>query len=90
MLTARLEIVAKPGARVPSIVRRDADVVVAVRQRAVDGRANDAVARAVAAWLDLAPSRVTVVRGASARRKLLVLDGIGPEALAARLAALDP
>jgi uncharacterized protein YggU (UPF0235/DUF167 family) len=88
MLTARLEIVAKPGARIETIGRRNGAVVVAVRERAVDGRANDAILRAVAAWLGVAPSRVTLIRGAGTRRKLLAVDGIAAAALAERVAQL--
>jgi uncharacterized protein YggU (UPF0235/DUF167 family) len=88
MLTARLEVVAKPGARAAGIMRRGPDVVVAVRERAIDGRANEAVVRAVAAWLGLAPSRVTLLRGAGARRKLLACEGIDEAALEQRVAGL--
>jgi uncharacterized protein YggU (UPF0235/DUF167 family) len=84
----RLEIVAKPGSRVAAIVRRDDAIVVAVRERAVDGAANDAIVRALACWLDVAPSRVTLLRGASGRRKLIAIDGLDADALTARLAAL--
>jgi uncharacterized protein len=89
MVTARLEVVAKPGARAAGISRRGADVVVAVRERAIDGRANEAVTRAVAAWLDLAPSRVTLLQGATARRKLLACEGIDAAGVAQRIGALD-
>jgi uncharacterized protein len=88
MLTARLEVVAKPGSRAAGITRRGADVVVAVRERAIDGRANEAVVRAVAAWLELAPSRVTLLRGAGARRKLLACEGIDDARLVQRIGAL--
>jgi uncharacterized protein YggU (UPF0235/DUF167 family) len=64
-------------------------VVVAVRERAVDGRANAAVERAVAAWLGVAPSRVTLVRGAGSRTKQLAIAGLGDDALSAALARLD-
>jgi uncharacterized protein YggU (UPF0235/DUF167 family) len=89
MLTARLEVVAKPGARAARITRRGPEVVVAVRERAIDGRANEAVVRAVAAWLGLAPSRVTLLRGASARRKLLACEGIDEADLEHRIRALE-
>jgi uncharacterized protein len=88
-VTARLEIVAKPGSRSAGISRRGPDVVVAVRERAIDGRANDAVLRALAAWLGIPPSRVTLVRGAGARRKLVAIEGIDDRALVARIAELS-
>lgn len=50
------------------------DLLVVVRERAVDGRANAAVERALAAHLGLAPSRVSVVRGHTARIKLVAVE----------------
>ncbi len=86
-MTVRLEIIAKPGARSATIVHRGDAIQVAVRARAVDGAANEAILAAVAAWLDVARSRVTLVRGASARRKLLAIDDMDADTLAARVAA---
>ena len=51
-----------------------------------EGRANDELIKTVAAFLGVPKSRVTVVRGAAARRKLLSVEGITPEALTAALA----
>jgi uncharacterized protein len=87
-MSVRLEIVAKPGARIPAVSRRGPDVVVAVRERAVDGNANEAILRAVADWLGIAPSGVTLVHGGSGRRKLFAIDGIDDSALRGRIAAL--
>jgi uncharacterized protein YggU (UPF0235/DUF167 family) len=61
---------------------------VAVRERAVDGAANDAVCRALATWLGVSPSAVTIRRGAASRRKVVAVAEIAPADLAARLAAL--
>jgi uncharacterized protein YggU (UPF0235/DUF167 family) len=55
-----------------------------------DGRANDAVRRAVAKALHLTPGRVRLVAGERGRTKRFELDGIAPEALAARLAGIGP
>ncbi|HWT05999.1 MAG TPA: DUF167 domain-containing protein [Xanthomonadales bacterium] len=87
-MSVRLEIVAKPGARVTGVTRRGADVVVAVRERAVAGQANEAILRAVADWLGIAPSRVALMHGGSGRRKLLAIDDVDEAALRARIAAL--
>lgn len=89
-MTARLEIVAKPGARVAAIQRRGTDVVVAVRERSVQGAANDAVIRAIAEWLDVAPSRVRMLHGARGRRKLIAIDDLDTVVLNARAATLAP
>jgi uncharacterized protein YggU (UPF0235/DUF167 family) len=49
-------------------------LVVAVNAPPVDGAANEAVVKAVAAALGLRPRRVTVVSGHTARTKVLALD----------------
>ncbi len=62
-------------------------LVVRVSAPAVDGRANRAVAAALADAFDVAPRGVTIVAGARSRRKLVEIEGDGPElaATAARL-----
>jgi uncharacterized protein YggU (UPF0235/DUF167 family) len=47
----------------------------------VDGRANDALCRLVAKRAKIAPSRVRVVRGHTARDKTISVEGVEPEAL---------
>ncbi len=51
------------------------ELLVYVRERAVDGKANAAVERVVAEHLGLAPSRVAIVRGHAGRAKTLRVDG---------------
>jgi uncharacterized protein YggU (UPF0235/DUF167 family) len=58
-----------------------------VGEPAEDGRANEAVRRAIAALLDVPPAAVGVARGAGRREKLLRVTG-DSAALSARLAAL--
>jgi uncharacterized protein YggU (UPF0235/DUF167 family) len=87
-VSARLEIVAKPGSREARIVRRGEEIIVAVRARAQEGQANEAIVRALADWLAIPPSRINLVHGASGRRKLLSLDGIDDVALRERIGAL--
>ena len=53
----------------------------------VDGRANDALCRLIAARAGVAPSRVSVVRGAKTREKLVRVQGVDPAALRERLLA---
>ncbi len=72
----RLTVKVKPGSRHPGITAADGMLVVAVRERAVDGRANEAVIAAVAARFGVAPSRVTIERGAGARVKQLAVEGL--------------
>ena len=55
----------------------------------VDGAANDALIRLVAAELGVSKWRVRLVAGASNRTKLLEVDGVGPDALRARWPDVD-
>ena len=53
----------------------------------VDGRANDALCRLIAARAGVAASRVTVVRGVKARDKVVRVEGVDAAALRRRLLA---
>jgi uncharacterized protein YggU (UPF0235/DUF167 family) len=53
----------------------------------VDGRANDALCRLIADRAGVAPSRVSVVRGAKARDKVVRVEGLDSAAVRARLLA---
>jgi uncharacterized protein YggU (UPF0235/DUF167 family) len=63
----------KAGSSKGPLIEEDADggLVVYVRQRAIEGAANDAVVRLVAAHLEVAPSRVTIRRGHTSKHKTL-------------------
>jgi uncharacterized protein (TIGR00251 family) len=65
---------------------RAGTLAVRVTAPPVDGRANDALCRLLAKAAGVAPSRVEVVRGASAREKLVRVEGVAAGDLAARLA----
>jgi uncharacterized protein YggU (UPF0235/DUF167 family) len=64
----------KPGSRSPSVRADGERVVVAVREPAREGKANDAVRRALADYLNVPISRVHLVRGAAARTKIFSID----------------
>ena len=66
----------------------DGMLQVRVTRPPADGEANRAVTRLVADALAIAPSRISIVTGARARRKRLLLDGIGGEELDRRLRRL--
>ena len=53
----------------------------------VVGRANDALCRLIADRAGVAPSRVSIVRGAKSRDKVVRVEGLDPVALRARLPA---
>ena len=66
----QLSIHVKPGSRKGPLVEEDAGALtVYVRERAVDGAANDGVVKALAAHFGTAPRDVTILRGHSSRRK---------------------
>lgn len=51
---------------------------------AVAGAANQALVRLIADELGIARRDVRLVAGAAGRQKLIVVDGVGPEAVVAR------
>lgn len=63
-------------------------VVVAVTAPAVDGRATEAVRRALAAALAVRPADVALRRGARGRDKLLAVETDDPAGIRGRLARL--
>jgi uncharacterized protein YggU (UPF0235/DUF167 family) len=54
----------------------DDSYIVRVTAPPVDGRANVALCRLIARHAGIAPSRVTLVRGAKARAKLIAVEGL--------------
>jgi len=77
---------AQPRARATEVAGvRDGALVVRVSAPPVEGRANDAIRRAVAKAAGVPQSRVELVRGATARDKLLRLRGADAAAVASRL-----
>ncbi|HTX97485.1 MAG TPA: DUF167 domain-containing protein [Mycobacterium sp.] len=61
----------KPGSRKGPLVEvgSNGELTIYVRERAVDGKANDAVTRLLAAYLELPRSRVELVSGTTSRLK---------------------
>jgi len=55
----------------------------------VDGAANEALIRLIGRALDLPPSRIRLVAGASNRRKVMEVDGMEPAVLRSRWQGLD-
>jgi uncharacterized protein len=66
--------------------RMDA-LVVRVSAPPLEGQANAALCRLLAKAVKIAPSRVTVVRGQTARKKLVRLEGLGASEAEGRLAS---
>lgn len=74
-MSLTLDVHVRPGARRTAVGGSHGGVlVVAVDAPPVDGRANDAVCAAVAAAVGVRPGAVTLVRGATSRRKQLRVE----------------
>lgn len=71
----RLALRVTPGARVESVELGDGRVLVKVRVKPEDGKANAAVLDLLADALGVATSRLRMLRGATGRDKLVQLDG---------------
>jgi uncharacterized protein len=88
---ARIAVRVQPRARKDEIGgERDGALIVRVTAPPVEGRANDAVRKLLAKWLGIAPGRVSVVRGASGRDKLIEIDGMETEAVRRALSISTP
>ncbi len=62
----------KPKSSIVRIEQKnEKELTVWVKEVPEDGKANDAVVRAVAEHFDVAPSRVKILRGASGRKKII-------------------
>lgn len=70
----RLALRVTPGARVESVELGDGKLLVKVRVKPEDGKANQAVIDLLAQALGTATSRLRLLRGATGRDKLVQLD----------------
>jgi len=73
-VTRRVAVRVKPGSKTTGIEQDAQGLLLRVRERAVEGAANEACIRALAEHFKLAPSRITLVRGAHSRQKLFDID----------------
>ncbi|WEK45516.1 MAG: DUF167 domain-containing protein [Candidatus Andeanibacterium colombiense] len=70
----RLAVKVTPGARIEALEIAGGKLLAKVRAKPKDGEANDAVQALLAEGLEVARSRLTLLRGATAREKLFRLD----------------
>ena len=83
---ADLSVRLQPRARRDEIVgERGGAVVIRVTAPPVDGKANEALCRLIAKAAGVPPSRVSVVRGHTARDKVVRVEGVALAALRAGL-----
>lgn len=84
--SVRIEVHAKPRAKVSRIlgVRGDA-LEVALAAPPVDGAANDELVRTLAAALGIPRRQVSLARGETTARKLVVISGLPASEVLARL-----
>jgi uncharacterized protein (TIGR00251 family) len=84
----RIEVRAKPRASKTRLVGvRDGALEVALAAPPVDGEANAALVEVLSRALGVPKSRVTIVRGASGRNKLVSVAGVDAAQVRARLAS---
>ncbi|MBI2003326.1 MAG: DUF167 domain-containing protein [Candidatus Wildermuthbacteria bacterium] len=71
----KLFVKAKPGVKTERVERvDDSHFIVAVRERASEGRANEAVLKALAKFLGIAPSRFRVAAGRKSKAKTVEVE----------------
>lgn len=86
MSHADLAVRLQPRASRDEIVgEREGRVVIRVTAPPVDGRANEALCRLIAKAAGVAPSKVAVIKGQTAREKVVRVEGIDSERLRAAL-----
>jgi uncharacterized protein (TIGR00251 family) len=79
---ARIPVRVQPRARKDEIGgERGGVLIVRVTAPPVEGKANDAVRKLLAKRLGIAPGRVSIVRGATGRDKLVEVDGMDADAI---------
>ena len=89
-LSLLVSVSVKPGARSAGVGVGEGSLELRVTAQPQDGEANAAVVKAVAALLGVGKSSVSVVRGHTARQKVLAITGVPlatADAVVARLAA---
>jgi uncharacterized protein len=86
----RIAVRLRPGGRGDVLLGVEDGVLRArVSAPPLEGRANRALCKLIAARVGVPPSRVDVVRGAKSRDKVVAVAGVGSKELALRLAEAD-
>lgn len=67
----RIRVKIKPNAKATSVKEEQGEYAVSVKAPPAEGKANEALIRALAEHFSVARSRVRIVSGASGRRKVV-------------------
>ncbi len=71
----RIVVRVKPGSsKGPLIEQGENELIVHVKEKAIDGDANEGVIKALSEHFDVAKSRITIVRGHTGRIKQVDVD----------------
>lgn len=82
VMSAEIRVRLQPRAKRTELAgERDGALLVRVTAPPVDSRANDALCRLIAKSAGVAPSRVAIVRGATAREKVVRVEGVAESEL---------
>jgi uncharacterized protein (TIGR00251 family) len=91
MSAARFTVYIQPRAsRTETAGTHDGAVKIRIAAPPVDNAANRALIEFIAQRLGVAKSRVRIVSGASSRKKMLEVDGVSDDLVAARLGQAGP
>jgi uncharacterized protein len=88
MQRTTLEVTVKPNAKAALVSFEHGTVTVRVKEPAQEGKANEACRKALAKALGVAPSTLTLLRGARSRVKIFALLTLAPADVSLRLARL--
>jgi len=68
----RISVRVKPNSKKPGVEKlSDKDFIVKVSAPATEGRANDAVIKALSAYMSISKSRISIFRGISGKNKII-------------------
>ena len=76
MKVSKVTVWVKPGSKKGPVVEQNADgsLIVYVRERAVEGKANEAVIKLLADHFDVAKTRIKIIRGLSSKTKTIEIN----------------
>lgn len=72
----RFSVFAKPGSKKGPLVEKndENELTVFIREKAVDGKANDAVIKLLASFFNVRQNDITILSGKTSRHKIIDVD----------------